>query len=620
MTVEAADREMADDSSSAWDPRQPRASRASWAPRWWLLSVLGLTAAQMLVRWWTVTGLDSYHDDIAVTYRALDAPFGTDFLLGTYAGHWGPVNRLLEWTTVHAAPFDTGVAFGVVLALLLVADAGMILLLRRLVGPGRLSLLGYAFWAVTPLVATTLGSWSLGLLLVPLMAGMAWTLWAYACAVASGRAAWQVSALLLLTLTLLVSPQALLLVPAIAALALAYPGLADSAVSRRALLRRLWLWWVGAVLVLVGYAAAYIAARPQRSSRPVTAATVGETLGGLGASTGVPSLVGGPWASDPGALPSVAELSPFVLSLTLQAAVVLVALSVGMRRWAWRGWLGLAALWLVQFGLVAGAVRPDLIGAQLLRQTRYLVPVLVPTVALLVCVFGLGPARSWLASARRRRRWPALASAVTVLLVVVLAESSWYTNYAQAAAMKAASTAPFWQNVRRDLAANPDGSIVDRPMPDSVLVAGFLPELGPASRSLSYFVTDQDWDGPAEKLLFLRDDGHLVAARVEPFARSYPGTQGCGYLVRGPEWVTIPLDQSLFNFGWGVRLNYLAADDTRLEARASGITTTLPVSKGLGSITWVNAGVIPSVEVRSAAGEDVAVCVDQIVVGGILPG
>lgn len=584
---------------------------------WWAW-VAALTMLQSLIRLWSVLGLDSYHDDIDVTYRAL-VPLDSEFLLGTYAGHWGPVGRFLEWVTVNAAPFDAGVSFGVVLVIGLLADLGMLLGLKQVFGRGLGSILIYAGWALTPVILTTVISWSLGLNLMLLTMWATWTTYFHARAVMTGSVASSVASIACVAVLLLTSPQGLVFLLFLVAAHVAYPRWSRSPLHLVQSFRDTRSIWFGYFTVAVIYGGLYASASPERVTNPLALSNLLIVLRDMVLGVAFPSLLGGAWGSDPGALPSSQELPLPVLTLVAQVVAMVVALSISMRVWAWRAWAAMLALILAQSVVVAVAVRFDEIDG-LLRQTRYLVPILVPAFFLLGAAFTLGPRRSWYSALLLRPRGRSSVAAVGVVLVVLYAESAWLTTYRVDAEAKAASTRPFWTNVRESFPRYPGVSIVDRTMPESVLYAGFLAHLGSASMALRYFVSDQTWDTPAQDLHLVTDEGRLVPARVEPYGRSLPGpVEGCGYLVKGTGWTDIPVDQSQFNWGWGVRLNYLSSEPTEMQVLASGISTSLSLDEGIGNITWVNPGIVDRVQIKLSDPTGGPVCVDYLVVGGLVP-
>ena len=585
---------------------------------WWAF-VGVVSAVQLLVRWWTAIGLDHYHDDLLVSYRALDSPLTTEYLATMYDGHWGPVVALLQWVTVRVDPFDVGTAFGVVLLLLAVANIGVALMLREWVGTGGASKWAFVFWAASPITVTTVGSWSIGLAILPVAAGTAWTAWLHARALKSGRRRDVLVALVALALTLLTSPRALIAVPFLVLTTIAYPSAIRPQDTARAILRRGRHYWFAMGAIIVTYALAYLANQPERNGQSLTLAAIGDVVEQAVFRTAFPAAIGGPWVSDSGAIPSVGALGTLVASFVFQLVVALAIVTMLVRRDAWRAWAILAALTALQVAVLATALRFDLIGESLLRQTRYLMPLLVPAALLLALALGHGRVRSWVDRTRRRWRWVPAAALVASAFVFV--ESAWVTTYEQAASMKASSTHDFWVNVRDSLAEEPDAVLVDREMPQSVVFAGFLPELGQLSEALRFFVTDQRFSLPAESPRYLTDDGRLVAAEIEPYAFSTPGPDGdCGYLVKGRKVATIPMSKSTFNYQWGIELAYLAEGDSTLIAQSSENSTELPLEQGLRTITWTTPGILGSISFRLADPRDPAVCIDKLVVGGVVAG
>lgn len=601
---------------SVEEPGEPLERRVRWRPDlWWSIAAF-VVVAQVLIRWWIALGLDFVQDDVLFIYRALDNPLDAAFLLETYDGHFGPLWKAVQWATVQVAPFDFGVAIATVVVGLILADIGMLLALREIFGRARMSLLLFAFWAFVPLTVVASASWTIGAIMFPVLASMAWTTYFHARVVRGAGVGSAIGAVLCLSLGLLVSPQALFLLPFLVMWTLAFPRLTRVG-GLRATVRRARTLWLLYAVVVAAYLVLYRAAGPQRAIRWPTLETLGHVFAEGFLGSALPSTFGGPWGSDPGSWPSFAALGTFATSVLVQLMLLLVVVTVWLRPHAWRAWAALAALVAMVLLVMAVAVHFELTVYALLRQPHYVAIFLVPGTVLLGCTWACGRPRP---GARRiLRRLPSgLLTAVAVVAGLVFVQSAWVTTQQQATAIKAASSRPFWTNVRAGLDAHPSAVLIDRLMPSNVVFSGFLPEVGATSTALRHFVRDQTFDVPAEEPYVITDEGRVVRGQVAEFARSYPGpVPGCGYVVRRSV-VGIPLNQQAFSFSWGVQLNYLAEQDTVIEVGGGGVTRKVPLQRGLHTVTLQLPGELPRIRVQGTQ-PGVAVCLDQVLVGGIAP-
>ena len=147
-------------------------------------------------------------------------------MLRTYNAHFGPLWKAVQWATVQVAPFDFGVAIATVIAGLVVADVGMLLALREIFGRGRLSLLLFAFWRPRPAHRGRVGVLDASARsCFPVLASMAWTTYFHARVVRGAGLGSAVAAAVCLALGLLVSPQALFLIPFLVVWTWAFPQL-----------------------------------------------------------------------------------------------------------------------------------------------------------------------------------------------------------------------------------------------------------------------------------------------------------------------------------------------------------------------------------------------------------
>jgi hypothetical protein len=82
---------------------------------------------------------------------------------------------------------------------------------------------------------------------------------------------------------------------------------------------------------------------------------------------------------------------------------------------------------------------------------------------------------------------------------------------------------------------------------------------------------------------------------------------------------TVPLETTVFDFGWWIRIGYLASADDRIVVRAAGTEHEVDVARGLHSVFLHVTGSFDAVTVGGLA-PGTTVCVDTVEVGNAAPG
>ena len=595
-------------------------------PKMWWAGVAVASLIQLGMRWWVASGLSHRNDDVRVIYDALGSSLSPGYIFSKYSGHLEPLPSLIAWITVRAAPFDAGFAFFVVILLLLVTDFVILLMLRRLFGAGPLTLVLYVAWLFTPMMSSTLTSWSLAFGMIPMVATMAWATREYVAYMNAPPERFLISrrfrAGLALVLLLLASTFGVLLVAFLALLTVAYPNLGGSqslkTVWRRA--KPLWLRTFLPIMLVYLILYSFIPDSNTRSPHPISLLKVWWALSDFAVQTVIPSFVGGPWTLTE-VLEVWAAMPPLAVLVVLEIVGILAVVSVLMRPLAWRAWVVFLAIF-TPYVVAMAVAQPDWGDGAIFRQSRFAIPLVVPMLVTVGAAFSFGPKRAWVSEINQspERVIRALAPATAAIVFIALINSMFVGNVNQAQQSRAASTKNFWSNAEQGLARTRGQAVQDRYMPDNVLFGPFFRNLALASQSLEYFSGDIRWNAPADQQHMILDDGRVVPATVSPFAASVPGTiPECGYLVRSDAPVTIPMDRSQFSWGWAVQMNYLASEDATLQVRGGETTQSVSVVRGLGEITLINAGIIDEISIAIEEPSSASVCVDYIVLGGLVP-
>lgn len=594
--------------------RLQRLPRADLYVRWFALVVV----AWMLIRIWTSWSGDQFSDDVRSTYAVLNGG-GAAYFFDGYNGHFGPVSRLASWLLVESSPFNYRLEIVVVAIVAALSQCAAFALFRRLFGPGLISFGLGCLIACSTLYAATLSQWSLGLPTALMLA--------FGSLMISGYLAWRsTGSRRSLALAVVFGASGLLCDPLflfylLLLFAIAIAGVRTGPQSRASVRMRPDFRPAAAVaIVAIAYVVAVgifggdrgdIAVAQPSSAWDVAYRLYAETL--------LPSLLGGPWTVDSfnqfpafGSLPGV--VVSLVIELFLAAVIAVLALNRGTWRYLAAGIVFAAVLTAACFI----TVRFGPFGVELFRQGRFAASILLPTLVLI----GLGASstaeRARFTGTRRKVSARPLGAVVGIVIVAVLVQSSWVTTFAVRDAIEATSTRPYWDNVRAGLAAHPDVAIVDRPMPASILDAGFLPEVGHVSSGLRYFVDGQTFPASAVQFHVVNADGTVSEAAFEVNRSSPPGPNpGCGYPVAPGVPIVVPVPDGLFKWEWVIKINYLAAGDATMRVKVSDApdgTFDVQAIAGAHSVYLVAPGQMGPIRIDTDSTAP-GVCVGSINVG-----
>jgi hypothetical protein len=541
-------------------------------------------------------------------------------------GHVAPITYWLMHAWASVTPFQWELQVVATGVLWLLTDVVVLLAFRALWGWGWPTAAAYACYALSTFTLPSflwssqvwLGSMavlSLGLLVLGTVR-----------AVRAPSGPRTLVALLLLVVSLLLSERAAF--EAVLVGLLGIVAYADRAGGLRALLRRTLPLYLGAAGVLALYAAYYLTVTraalddPLLTVRPGTDGLAANLLEGLGQSV-LPGVLGGPWFLDAGT--GVVARTELPGQAVLVAAELVLVVVVGLLLVRRRGWRSLALLALVVLGTVALiAVARGSAGGQLaMRDWRYFanLSVWVPLLAVLALVPAGAPGDDpWPRLfpddlTIRVRRHPVLAA----LVVLVLLHATATTTYQTLDRFAASTSRPFLQRTLADLERlGRPVVLADRQLPDAVVPA-VLTTQTLASHVLSAATPRPQFDVATPVLYVVADDGSVVLADVVPSVQTPPGPDGsCGYAVRPGTSVLIPMQGSLFEWNWWLRVDYLAQSDTTLQLRVDRDTYAAPVTRGPGQVFVPVTGRVDRVLV-SAPDDGGGVCVAGVRAGAATP-
>ncbi|MBZ5736882.1 hypothetical protein [Nocardioides mangrovi] len=587
-----------------------------------LLAGALMILAQLLFRGWALWGSWFYFDDLAFMSRALNQPFGADYLFESYGGHLMPAGFAIAWVLTKWAVFDWAPWAAVILALQLIASIGVFRLLLSMFGrrPVVLVLLaGYLAWVFT----LPAGVWfAAGINQIPLQIALAFGLTAHLAYLRTHRVRHLVVALLWVAAGLLFYEKTILVLGIYGLVALCW--FSTGKTPQR--LRGLWDSYRVGVIVYVVLGAAYLAIYAHwglnfspGETADVSWGPIAWNLVGIAMSS---ALVGGPieWQSlNPGGLADPADA---VLVISWAAVAGIVYYGWRSRMISKRAWSLLAFTTIGNVALLASA-RAGVVGPEIAREYRY------QSEAALVAVLSIGLAFLPLIGAREpntvREDAPAgYEGRRTVAAVgVVVAALSIFSSVRYVA---------LWQddNPSRDYLdtvessldeASADGPVplVNDGVPQAILWSFRYPEN-------TYQHLFKPW---SDKMVFptsaiddiyvFDDDGKLTRARLVPARQMVEpkdadaSTKDCPYpLDRSP--VTVPLDGPVIGTGWWVTVDYDADVVTPVRVVAGDEAYDLDLPAGEHTL-WVQAsGTFRSVVFKSFP-DDSGTCVTDLELG-----
>ncbi|MGB2569190.1 hypothetical protein ACPFP2_12155 [Micromonospora citrea] len=332
-------------------------------------------------------------DDYMLIARAAEADLTPGFLLTLYNNHFMPAALLITWLVTRAV----GLAYWPYVLILTAAQAVLAVsfarLLRTLVRPGWALLVPLAVFLFSPLTLEATSWWAVGVNMLPMQIAMVLAVSAQVRYVRSGRRRHLVTLGLAVLLGLLFFEKALLVVPLVFLLTtfLFVGGPPVRAVLTT--VRRYWPSWLVLTALSLGFLALYGSRAESSLRRPDSLGEVFSFLWQLLGSTVVPGLLGGPWrwlpAGDGAPVTAPPELGRWIAWV---AFLVLVVLTVRLRRVAGRAWLLLASYLTLVTALLAatrlGSIYSDVAGAV----PRYVSDVVVVAALCIgVALLGLRP-------------------------------------------------------------------------------------------------------------------------------------------------------------------------------------------------------------------------------------
>ena len=582
-----------------------------------------LVAAQTAFRGWALYGSWFFTDDYRLMLDAQGEALSPSYLLTPFDSQFMPLGRLAVWVVTHSGTTSWALAATMTLVVQLLASAACVWMLVSLFGSRPAILVPLTIYLTSALTLPGFMWWAAALNQLPMQLAFFLAVGAWVRYLRRPRPRLLVATLASLALGLASYPKAVLIVPVLVWLLLAYVVQGGAVARVRQGLRAYPLAAVLGASMAFGYAVFYLLAVPQpfeesgTSDGVARAAEVADAMLATSLPTGA---LGGPWTWLDTSPPIVLAQPPGWTVPLAWTLIVLGAVYLALRRTrTGRGWALLAGYALAAYGLLATS-RGQLFGSLAGLEYRYLTDVL-PVLVLVVGLVGLELRGAPGSSARREEDLVRVGvdprAALALLVVVALGgvASSWgYVRYWH----EENAGRGYVRTLQSELAASGPVDLADQIMPAEV-----MPDYTQPRNTTAVFVplvaSQARFPQVSDDLRVIDDTGRVVPASITPGPRSRPGPDaGCGWKVTAAR-TRVPLDSEAFDFGWWVRVGYLSGTGGTVEVRIAGTTREVPVRRGLNSVYVYVTAEFSSVVLARTSGRG-AVCVDSIEVGQAAPG
>jgi hypothetical protein len=566
-------------------PLQPQLLR--WRQAWSGSAGLAAMAVLAVQLVWRGTYLAQGYftqDDFLVMHLGGTSALGPHFLMQDYSGRLFPGGFAIAFVQARLAPLSWPAAFVPVLLMQLGAGVLMWALLSRLLADRweRLPLL--AVFCLCPLTLWSTQWWIVSIHLLPtelcaLAAALSYLVWR------QDRNTWGWRLTIAFSACGLLFQERAILIPLVV-LAVAIAVEPTPGMRRRLLVtlradQRMWLW-LAAVLAVYLLVHAWLA--PLVSTGRTSGHQSLTLFANIMFRNFVPGALGGPWSGN--VLSGAAIIPPtwaVVVTCGLFAALVAFTVRYGGTT-ARLAWLILLAYATVDVAMLFGG-RSQYAGILGLtpRYTADLVLILV--VVLAGVVRGLQPPAA-MSSFFDADHGPRRRTIACIAVAVAYAGSTAVTTHHTAPALFNTAGKEYVENLRHDLADQPDAVLYDTAVPASMMISWF----GSDDRVSTVYGIAHDappFDVPSEHLRIVDGVGHVRELILEHPVAAVPGTAPqCGYNVTLTPTV-VRMTEPVTSGKKVMQLAYFTNVDDEGVLVVGGQTVSFPVEPGLHSISVV---------------------------------
>jgi hypothetical protein len=577
-----------------------------------ILTGLALVALQLLTRGWALSSNWFYTDDYALLRDAGTGLSGT-YLLDPLNSHLMPGTRLLAWLVAESGNLNWPLAASITLVLQALASVAALWMLLGLFGRrwGVLALL--VVYLTTAITAQATLWWISSLNQIPVQLGFFVAVGGGVRYLRSRRLRWLVTAVAGLVVGLLFFQKALLSLPVLAFLALAYFAGGGPVARFLVAVRRFWPAVVAVSAVSLAYLAYFLTQveQPLQADTSASPVALAENMVGSAFITGA---LGGPWRWSAHQGGAWADPPLWVTQMCWVTAALVVAYAFLRRHATLRAWALLAGYLTVSVLLVAlsrGLVYGNEIGLAYRFQTD--------VVCVLVLSLGLAflPVPGAVESSHPREEpllrleVPGRAVVAGVVVLGLSGSVNWFW-YAHDWKTSNASRS-FVDILERDLRRNEPVDVADTVLPRAVMPAIFAPDNRISSLAV-LLPGETSYPDSTDRLAVVGDRGTMHQALIETKVASRTGpADGCGWRVtaRGLE---VPLRGETIDTDWWLRIGYLGS--TRSPVRVTAGDSVVPgtVYPGLNSLYVRVAGTFDAVRIDGLS-PGATLCIDTVEVG-----
>ena len=579
---------------------------------------LAMVVLHLLFRAWASLNSWFYLDDYKLLFDARTSEFGLDYLLLPYNSNLMPGGRVLAWLVAESGPIDWLVASGLILILQAVAAIGAWWAFLTIFGIRWGSLVPLVLYLTSAMALPVMMWWTAGVNQVPLQGAFFLALGCWVRFLRTPRVSWLALAVLAVAYGLFFYVKAILILPVLVFLALAYFARGGPVARVLSVVRRYWHAVVAGLVVGGGYGAYYIThvTAPFTETTPSIVLRIAETMILRAFGTAV---VGGPWTWNSQPAPN-SFADPPLWATTLAWLVIAAILMVGFvtRRRTLRAvvlLLGFLAACLALLVNSRGPVFGSIIGLEY----RYLTDAACVAALVVGLIYLEIPGAAECAEPRSRplvKVPPALRSRVLALAVVaVVAVGGMVSSYRYVHVWHTQNASDaYLHNLAADLDRLGNVDLAEQEVPDAVYDQIFAPD-NRLSRLTPLLNRKVTYPETSDQLAMVDPDGHVHRAEIGPGTRSRPGpVEDCGWLIDEPTGAGVPLQGRAFDFVWWVKISYLSSASTPVTVTAGRSTISTSLRSGLHDLYVRVDGEFEAVDF-SGLDPGVALCVDAIRVG-----
>jgi hypothetical protein len=578
-------------------------------------------------------------DDYYFLDKALAHRLSWSYLMSVDAGHMLPLGFALAWAMARISLYNWPLTSLLILALLAATCLALLRVLRTLFGNRPAILIPFTVFVFSPLSLAAVTWWAISLEILPLELAIFMAVDAHVRYLRGGRFRSALAAVGWLLFGMAAMDKGAVVPLLLFALTSAFFVEGRWAVAAVRAARRYWRAWVLYGALLAGYGVVFViqlfgSGNSTASPGAASLAHFASTLVGV---TLVPGLLGGPWQWQ--SLASAMANPPVALQqLSWVVAALVVIVSSGYRRHAWRAWAILFG-WLMAADIVPVAVgRLAMLGAGFANLVGLQVRYVADTVAVFVLCLGLAFLPLAGEQTVRRFRLPAGTAAETrreivrsaraataVVLAIFLAGSFWSLQSLEGITHTEAARS-YIATAQAAIARAPHGTvIIDAPTPVMIMDPFFFHPSGNTSYVIGAMARDTparhlSWiaspHGVLPNLMIFDAQGRLRRAMLAGASSGPPphGQRCWSVTTRG---TSVPVHAALFPWAWTVRLDY-AGPAAVLALRLGGKWAEMALPAGTHAIYVPLAGSGKQITVR-LAGTAPAILGSALAPAGIVP-